>query len=257
MDTLIDIKNLILNLLGGFIVIIFERIYSYIKKHYVANKFKRLFGNDIKNKFYIVYGKLHLDNCYEKNGKYLKYPYYKDPNTRFTISEPISFTETKSAKYFFESFSKNAKSSPILISDEEIKQKLDISYCSLGGYDNYKTIDILESSNLFNLDISEGQIVSRINNKTVYIIDHKYDYALVIKQRNKYFPNRVQLCIAGLGESGTSGAAWFVANKWKEITRKVGKNNFECIIKVEHNKDESAEIVDLMTEEDIYRNKLY
>jgi|WetSurMetagenome_2_1015567.scaffolds.fasta_scaffold32191_3 hypothetical protein len=248
-----DIKNLILNLLGGFIVIFSERIYLFIKKHYVAYKFKMLFGNDIKNKFYIVYGKLHLDKCYAQNGIILKYPYQKGNGTKFTISEPISFTETKSAKYLFESFYKNAKSSPILISDEEIKEKINISYCSLGGYNNYKTIDILKSNKVFNINLRTKQISSKIDN-TSYTIDNKYDYALVIKLRNIHFPNRVQICIAGLGESGTSGAAWFVANKWKEITHKIKKNDFICVIRVEFNEDESAEIVDLRLNESGSKN---
>jgi hypothetical protein len=32
----------------------------------------------------------------------------------------------------------------------------------------------------------------------------------------KSFPNRVWIAVAGLGEWGTSGAAWFLSKNWKK-----------------------------------------
>jgi len=43
--------------------------------------------------------------------------------------------------------------------------------------------------------------------------------------KNKLFPKRTQICVAGLGEWGTSGGFCFLANKWKEIRKILGIRN--------------------------------
>lgn len=243
--------SLWMNLLGGIIVILLDRSYFYLRNLLKAFRYKKIFGDDINNDFYIVYGKLLLEQPYDRDGKIVNLPYKKSGGWHFRISEPVSFTETKSAKYISDSISKNAKNSSIIISDEEIKSKLDISYCSLGGYNNYKTIDVLDAENNYYVYTDGKTVYSKIDPKISYgITDGKYDYAVIIKLRNKKFPKRTQICVAGLGEWGTSGASWFLANKWKELLKKAKGKDFGCIIRVEFGKDESAEIKEMITEND-------
>jgi hypothetical protein len=42
---------------------------------------------------------------------------------------------------------------------------------------------------------------------------------------------------AGLGEYGTSGACWYLANRWEELQ---GANEFGIVVEVELGSDESA-----------------
>jgi hypothetical protein len=248
-----DLKSLGINLLGGVLVILLDRLYLYQRKKLKAYRFKKIFGEDIDNNFYVVYGKMLLKTPYKSNGQIEEWPYAKLSGISFKVSEPVSFTETKSAKYISDSIFKNTRSASTIISDEEIKNKLNISYCSFGGYNNHKTIDILRAENNYyvNLDIANGaKIVSKTNLTKEYRIDNENDYAVIIKLKNKKFPNRTQICVAGLGESGTSGASWFLANKWEVLLKRVQRKNFGCIIKVTIGKDESGEIVDLITELD-------
>jgi hypothetical protein len=62
--------------------------------------------------------------------------------------------------------------------------------------------------------------------------DGTYDYAVILKYKHRLFPNRTQICIAGLGEWGTSGGSWFLSKNWKELSKKVGSKNFGAVIKV-------------------------
>lgn len=251
-----DFKSLLINLLGGVLVILLDRLYLFLRKKLKAMRFKKIFGKDIYENYSIVYGKMRLKTPYDNSGKVMQFPYEKFNGASFRISEPVSFTETKSAKYISDSISKNTKSSATIISDEEIASKIDMSYCSLGGYNNLKTIDVLNDDNNFyvDIDISNGaKIISKFNNSDSYSIDGTYDYAVIIKLKNKNFPQRTQICVAGLGESGTSGASWLLANKWKEILKKAGSKDFGCIVKVKFGKDESAEIVKMITYKDYKR----
>jgi len=238
------------NIIGGFLASLLSLLFFWLCKKvadYIRYKnFKKIFGKDAENGFYIVYGKMVLLPSYDKNGNSIKWPYGKPgTNNLFNISSPVSFTETKSAKYITEAFSRNINSTPKLISDDEIREKLDISYCSLGGYNNFKTIDILESeeNEFFYIDLSTVEIVIKNETSKRYKVDGIYDYAVIIKVVPKSFSNRVWIGVAGLGESGTSGATWLLSRNWKKIKKLAKDKQFGLIIRVKAGKDESAEII--------------
>jgi len=240
-------EQILLNIVGGISAsLIFFGFFELIKKLKIQlqkRNFKSVFGNDSTNDFSIVYGKMVLLPCFDKEGKPVEWPYAKpDINSRFRFSSPVSFTSTKSAKYISESFVKNGDYAPKLVSDEDIKDRLDISYCALGGLNNYKTIDILESEENSFYEFRDGAIIDKDDQNKKYVIDDSYDYALIIKVMPKLFPDRVWIAVAGLGEWGTSGASWFISKKWKEIKKIAGNKDFGLIIRVKGGKDESGEI---------------
>lgn len=241
MDT--DIHNLFINLLGGILVAVFDRLFIYLMIKFKGFRYKQIFGTDTQN-FYIVYGKMILKPKYYSQDRY---PFLKpETNGEFNMSNPVSFAETKAAKYLSESYSKFLKKSPKLISDDEIKDKIDISYCSLGGFNNYKTIEVIESVQNIFFEFKSDFIVNKKDRQKIYKVDGVNDYAVIIKFNDRLFPNRTHLCVAGLGEWGTSGGSWFLANKWKELRKKVRNKNFGAIIKVKGGSDESAELVDIV-----------
>jgi len=241
-----DIRDLGINLLGGVLVAFLDRVIIFLNNKFIGYRYKQIFGNDTIE-FNIVYGKMVLKPRYSNSDRY---PYLK-PNTggEFRISSPVSFAETRAAKYLSESFSKALKKSPRLISDDEIWERIDISYCSLGGYNNLKTIQIIESTQNEFLELNLNQPCSIINKRCRHIFystDNIHDYALIIKIKNKLFPNRTQICVAGLAEWGTSGGSWFLANKWQELRKKVGYRNFGAVIRVRVGADESAELIEVI-----------
>ena len=239
-----ELYDLLMNVSGGFLVAIIDRLILYFQKYFKALGFKKIFGGEI-NDYYIVYGKMILNPVYSSNDPF---PYLKpNSSTFFNMTNPVSFSETRASKYLSISFFNNLKTSPKLLSDDELSQKIDISYCSLGGYNNSKTIEILNcEANKFYI-YEFNKITSKIEKNKTYIMDSEYDYAVIIKIRNKHFPNRVQICVAGLGEWGTSGASWFLANKWKVLKKNVKGKNFGAIIRVRFQTDESAELVEILS----------
>jgi len=237
------IHDLLMNIFGGFLVVIIDRLIIYFQKYFKGLGFKKIFGGET-NDYYIVYGKMILNPVYSSKDPF---PYLK-PNSSaiFNMTNPVSYSETRASKYLSISFFNNLKSSPKLLSDDELNEKLDISYCSLGGYNNSKTISILSSEENKFYAFESNTITSKREKNKTFFIDNEFDYAIIIKIRNKYFPNRVQICVAGLGEWGTSGASWFLANKWKELKKCINGKNFGAIIRVRFQIDESAELVEVL-----------
>jgi len=160
---------------------------------------------------------------------------------------PIPYVETKSTKYLSDIISKYSNSFPELVSDEDegIISKLDISYCSI-GCGNLKTNEILESKRNRFIYFNSEKIITKTNDLKEYTQIHKYDIGVILKIFNSNFPKRVQIFVAGIGEYGTSGAAWFLSHKWMTIEKKVGTKEFCVILKVKNGFDESSEILDIL-----------
>jgi hypothetical protein len=57
------------------------------------------------------------------------------------------------------------------------------------------------------------------------------------------------LACAGLDEWGTSGAAWFLANKWANLNQRAGSRPFAAVVRVRPGQDQSAELVDMRVAE--------
>jgi len=76
------------------------------------------------------------------------------------------------------------------------------------------------------------------------------DFGLILKLHPVQFPERVWIVCAGIGERGTSGAAWYLANKWQELRSRAYDKPFAAILKVEGDvysgRDQSAELLKIM-----------
>ena len=240
--------NFLINILSGVIVAVL--IWAWIKGVAFLNnrKFRNVFGSTAENPFFIIYGLLKLNECYNQNGQPIEFPYSNiSPNARgeSRISSLVSGSQARGIKYLSESFRENTKIIPQLVSDSEVESKMDISYCSIGGMNNSKTVDILnhEENEFFKFSDVGDKIVG-VKNSLSFTIDKGFDYALIIKLRPKSLQNKTWVAIAGIGEWGTSGASWFLARNWKEIEKTYNQRSFGLIIKVKGGKDESAQIVD-------------
>ncbi|MDR3740156.1 MAG: hypothetical protein P4L40_14175 [Terracidiphilus sp.] len=67
------------------------------------------------------------------------------------------------------------------------------------------------------------------------------DFGIVLKIVNSRFPGYFLFVCAGLGEWGTSGAAWYLANHWRELDE-LG-DEFGCVVEVEIGADQSAQVI--------------
>jgi|ERR1035437_2288183 hypothetical protein len=69
-----DLRSIALNIIGGALVILFGRLYLFVRKEIRAINFKKIFGTDILDRFYIIYGKMTLETVYDSTGKVVGYP---------------------------------------------------------------------------------------------------------------------------------------------------------------------------------------
>lgn len=240
-------EQIFYNIVGGGLVSLLTFLGIKILDFFRSRRFKKVFGFDSENSYFIVYGLMKLAPSFDDKGILIQWPYTKpDVNGKFNISTPVSAAEMRGAKYLSEAFGKNAKTSPVLIPDLEIRDKMDISFCSVGGLNNLKTIDILEcEDNNFFTFASSPQITISVKSEPSmkFAVDGYFDYGFIIKLRPKSLQNKVWIGIAGLGEWGTSGAAWFLARNWKDIEKNYRNKPFGIIVKVRGGKDESAQLV--------------
>ena len=245
-----DLKSILCNILGGVIVAVLSWIYIKTYKRLNAFRFKIVFGKDSITELKLVYGKMVLKPCYDEHRKRREFPYSKiGSSAGYRVSSILADTEAISIKYLSDSFSKNTKESPSIASDEEISDKIDISFIAVGGLNNKKTVDILDSqeNTYYRFDYNESNYVDKIttinDEKEVFLARPITDYGMIIKTRPRQFPSRIHFCVAGIGEYGTRGASYFLATKWKEILKKTKGKEFGIIIKVSNRIDESAEMV--------------
>jgi len=66
---------------------------------------------------------------------------------------------------------------------------------------------------------------------------------LILKIHPRQFPERTWLVCAGIGEWGSSGAAWYLAYRWREIYKYAKNSPFAIIVRVKDKQDESTEPV--------------
>jgi hypothetical protein len=252
------------SVIGGIIVAILTPVCIYIARRLRHWRFKRIFGPDAhkKGKYHIVYAKLALDKDLIGDGNRRDYPYSKQARPSrhsstggiFSMQNPVSSCEFRAAKYLASLFGLYTGTQPELTSDNDIDSKLDLSYVSLGGpLSNWKTDDALNnSSNPFSR-MTERNFLSSTSERQVLDFESGFDYGLILRIRPEEFRNRIWIVCAGIEESGTSGAAWYLSNKWKEILSHnrpwwappgFGEStDFAAIIRVKPGQDESARLI--------------
>ncbi|MDO8523483.1 MAG: hypothetical protein Q7S12_04385 [bacterium] len=247
-----NLKQIIFNVVGGALVALLGWIFAKLRQKYYKHSFKQIFGKDSEDNFILTYGRMKLLTPYDEKGEIRKWPYYnKSPDASFNVSSVVSLAGAKSIHYLSELFGRIVNSPPRLLSDEEIEERLDISFCSIGGLNNLKTKDLLRSKENIFYDFDrtgpEVAIISKTDKTKRFSIDRIYDFAFIIKVIPKNFPNRVWIAVAGLGEWGTTGATWFLMKHWQKMPK---NKSFGMIIKVRGGQDESAERIETIIDQE-------
>lgn len=151
---------------------------------------------------------------------------------------------TKYSSEAFSQFRPKDKRLKVVL-DEEVMNSWDGSFFCFGSADsNIKTFDIeaLPQNNLyrFDFDPATGYRCFVINGQR-FTLGNRQDKAVLARFVNPHHPEHLLFVCAGLGEWGTSGATYFLFDRWKQLNKtfKRGKN-FCLIIEVDVGSDESA-----------------
>ena len=148
---------------------------------------------------------------------------------------------------------------PLLVSDTEASSLLDSNFISFGDRgSNYKTADVLASkANIFIRKSPNGfSLPTGVN--LPFTCSNEADHGFILRINPPEFPARSWIVCSGLGEWGTSGSSWFLANKWQELIERIYPMaywsgvmhipDFMAMIRVRPGQDQSAHMVAL------YRN---
>jgi hypothetical protein len=140
--------------------------------------------------------------------------------------------------------------SPDVRSDMEIRNTLDLDFICFGGpFSNVMTETCMTNSGnrLVVFEQHTVQFNMRSDGNPVIQFNPAFDYGLILKVHPVQFQERVWIACAGVGERGTSGAAWYLANKWQELRGKVEDKPFAAVVRVEPDvnfgRDQSAELL--------------
>lgn len=260
--------NVIGSIIGGLIVALASWAIMSKYRRIRHWKFKKIFGQDADKdgKYYIVYGKLSLPETQDEKGKKITHPYSKRSRGDapqpfdFSMEAPISSCEVRAANYLASALGSEASNNAILTSDEDIDEVLNLSFISIGGPgSNWKTDDALRNESNRFVTFDHHGFVSAKSRELVFTPEEGFDYGLILRIRPDLFRNRVWIVCAGFGEWGSSGAAWYLANKWEELL-KIKKSwsnprgiyretDFAAIVRVQPRRDESAKLIRLFRTE--------
>lgn len=261
-----DLKSIFYNILGGIIVSILTAILIYLRNKCRHFHLQRLLGFILKPKIdaKIVYGQLTLPPVHNAKGQVNPYPYVKPLRNggalplqgTYSISHPISECEVRASTYLTRMLSSPGNTNSDIVSDADANALLDCNLFTLGGPgSNYKTADILASpSNIF-IRMSHNSFSLVSGEALPFVCDQTTDYGFILRITPNQFPKRSWVACAGLGEWGTSGSAWFLSNKWRQLLRTIYPfayyigfmpiPDFVVIVKVTRGQDQSADIVAL------------
>lgn len=223
--------------------------WSWARKLPTAWQFNQVFGQGVaSDRYALVYAELALAD------QAVRFPYAKPeglPEARFSISRPVSGSELRCVNYLASSIGGLVGTAPSVRSDLDVRRELDCDFVSFGGPNsNLKSADCQSngSNRLALFDQRLNLFLDRSSSLPLVEFDSGFDYGLILKVRPAQFPKRVWIMCAGIGEWGTSGAAWFLANKWREIRARAKGRPFAVVVRVRESQDQSAEMLSITSD---------
>jgi hypothetical protein len=157
------------------------------------------------------------------------------------MSVAVSGCEIRAAKYLSESIAVNAGQSAVLAADTAILEQRDISFISFGLSSNLKSLDVFNNGANEFVGVQIDRFITRRSGRNLVVASQTCDYGLILKIRPSNLSERTWICCGGFGEWGSSGAAWYLARNWRELRAKYRRGPFAVIVRVESERDESAE----------------
>jgi hypothetical protein len=264
-----NVRSILFNVLGGVIVSLVTALWVASRYRLRSYHLQRLLGFKFMPAatVRIAYGQLLLPALKDPSGKTITHPYAKAPRRggavplqgTFSIEHPISECEVRAATYVATLLGVPGMLRPMLVSDIESDSLLDSSFVSFGGPgSNYKTADILASTANIFVRMSQNSFSLPSGEELPYICNRTADHGFILRVTPPEFPSRSWIVCAGIGEWGTSGSAWYLANRWRSLISQIHpwayRAGFMCIpdflaiIRVVPGQDQSARLEALYRE---------
>lgn len=253
--------DLIKDLFVAVLIFLLGLFWESIPKTIRQARLKRFFGSAIqKERSAIVYGTL-IDPRPRTNGHgnaILRFEKRFQDGRVIAIAGPfeniVGDCEIRSASYLAQSIGKLRKGQIKILSDVEAYKDLDQTFMSLGSPASNEISGLIMNDNTnifyrFNQDRQGCFIESIGDNRQFRGFESAApkDIGVVIRLKNNRFPDKFLFVCAGLGEWGTSGASWYLANYWEKLHKEFGDQEFAIIVEVGLRSDSSAKRIDSLT----------
>ncbi len=202
-------------------------------------KFKRIFGKDAGKEYHIIYKMNKVPDrriVFQRYEPKLKRECYGSTTNLTTIT---SCATTRAIGYLVYAFGEKVNKPPFISSHADTDEKMNISFISIGGRTNLKTCDLLKEVPDFLT--FEGDSILHRKSKLVTASEDT-DCGVIIKIHPQNNHERTWLCCAGVGEWGTSGAAWFLSRKWKDIHKWAKSKSFAIVTRTNTGSDETTQL---------------
>jgi len=242
----------IMSLSVGILIFLLGLFWPVIPKSYRQFILRRFWGRGVLGKDFVVcYGAFLDSRVTEGKGDELRYVKRYHDGRIFKFRGPwgnvVADAEIRSASYIINTLSKYRKKAVPVIDDTTAFENLNRTFVSLGSSSSNQTTQLIlrEPNNEF-LDFGQEE-------NTFFILDKKSgkrfvgfqepvrkDYGMVLRIPNLRFPGDLFFVCAGLGEWGTSGAAWYLTAKWLDLKAEFGNAAFGLVVEVELGSDQSA-----------------
>jgi len=245
-------ENLTLNVIGGILAGWAFAVWHIAVKALSKYRFKQIFGFKASDEgITLVYEEL-ASLVQGDKFIYCK-PGDEASGRRLSISRPIPIASVRAVSYLSNAIGKFIRRSPAVRSDTEVRSLLDLDFICFGGpFSNAMTQTCLENAGnrLVTFDQTINQFKRKNDTQALVNFTAGSDFGLILKLHPVQFPERVWIVCAGIGERGTSGAAWYLANKWQELRNRAYERPFAAILKVEEDvhsgRDQSAELLKII-----------
>jgi len=258
-----DTKSILFNVIGGVIVSILTIIYLWCRHKFKSLHLQRVLGFSFSLPARITYSQF-LPPPFINQATGAQHIFPKPPRKggnptptgMFSLSHPVSECEVRGSSYLSSLLSSSSGRLPILLSDTDASALVDSNFLCLGWVgSNYKTADIVSSPRNIFLKKVIDKFVWISGGELPYKCSNEADYGIILRIASPEFPDKAWIVCAGLGEWGTSGAAWFLSNKWQDILKRKETvfyrinpfrfPDFLAIIRVVPEQDESSSLVEL------------
>jgi hypothetical protein len=236
------------SMVANVIIFLTGLYWHVIPKRYLQFLARRFWSPAVmEDPFAVCYSTLSLSPSLNTQFPFLKRFPDRDP---YLLVGPrggiASGKEMTGASYIISAISRFRGAPVRVITDEEAYATLDATYVALGSISSNVLTDFImrESNNTFLMFEPCQSGVCIVDRKTGARHGEtrdtiKVDYGVVLRLCNQRFPNRVFFVCAGLGEPGTSGAAWYLATHWRKLLKEF-KGDFGIVLEVRLGSDQSA-----------------
>ncbi len=154
----------------------------------------------------------------------------------------LGYCSARAASYLADSLGSVQGISVRVAPDTGVASTWDFTSINVGSSaSNVKTNDVKYFPENLWLRDDIGQFTFK--DDRIIAMDSRSDKGIVLKLPNPYSPGYAVLVCAGLGEWGTSGAAWYLSKHWRRFSSRFGDHAFLVAVSVTPGSDESARAI--------------